>query len=86
MIHGLKINKTSSFVSHLLFVVDSLLFFTASKDEGVAAKEILHSYELVLRQKINFQKSTLLVSSGTNHEIFEGLNNLFEVEMVSCHA
>lgn len=65
LINGLKLNVRCSFISHLLFADDSLLFFKANKDEAQAIKQLLVDYELLSGQTIGFQKSSLTVSPDT---------------------
>lgn len=85
-LYGIRINRRSPTISHLFLVNDSLLFFKGSMEEGHVLKEILHKYEAVSGQQINFQKSALSVSPGTSREVTNDLRGLFEVELVSCHA
>ena len=62
------ISPTAPSITHLLFIDDSLLFFKATTEEANSIKQVLHSYELLSAQAVNFQKSDVFFSA-TEEEI-----------------
>jgi len=56
-IHGVKVCRGASLLTHLLFADDCFLFCRANMRETTKMKEILQAYEVMLGQAINFQKS-----------------------------
>lgn len=63
-ISGIKINNHYPTITHLFFANDNLIFFKASKKEGDNIKKVLQTYEQVLGQKINLEKSVVMVSKN----------------------
>ena len=56
-------NRNSELVkiTHLLFVDDTLIFYKDTEEEMVHLSWILLWFEAISRQKINFEKSTIIV-------------------------
>lgn len=61
-LHGIKICRGAPIISHLLFTVDSFLFFRANEREVLVMKEILSTYENATGQAINLKKSEVYYS------------------------
>ena len=63
-IHGIKINRGSPPLSHLLFVDNFYVFFRISVHSYRKLKEVLNEFCKHLSMKINFSKSELFISQN----------------------
>lgn len=62
MLHGNRVCRSASHISHLMFADDCLLFCRATMEECMIWKKILEAYDVALGQIINFEKSDLFFS------------------------
>ncbi|KAH9651249.1 reverse transcriptase domain-containing protein [Citrus sinensis] len=84
LIQGLKFNRSLS-VTHLLFADDSLVFARASSNDCRILKGIFDSYAAASRKVFNFEKSSMLFSSGTSQIQKEEFKNIFRLNVVTKH-
>lgn len=84
LIQGLKFNRSLS-VTHLLFADDSLVFARASSNDCKILKGIFYSYAAASGQVFNFEKSSMLFSSGTSQIQKEEFKNVFRLNVVTKH-
>ncbi|XP_030505163.2 uncharacterized protein LOC115720145 [Cannabis sativa] len=70
---GCKIARGAPIISHILFADDSYIYCKATKDESHNVKELLHTYEVVLGQRINFTKSSVFLSNNTNCDLQDAI-------------
>lgn len=84
-IGGLKAARDSPKVSHLFFADDSQLFAKANGDTARVWKQILQKYERS-GQVINYQKSSLCVSSNVPDDVVVQIKSTLGVEVVEEHA
>ncbi|KAH1130750.1 hypothetical protein J1N35_002128 [Gossypium stocksii] len=78
---GAKVCRSSSPITHLIFVDDCILFGEVS-DRGINVfKGILREYESCSGQCVNFKKSTVFFSSKVN---IQDKNLIFRVLNVRC--
>lgn len=61
-VHGVQGSKQTPLVSHLFFTDDNVLFARASIRDHNSLKRILHAYKGASAQKINFEKSTVIIN------------------------
>lgn len=79
VIHGCCISPTAPSITHLLFADDSFLFFKATAEEANSIKQILHSYEMLSGQAVNFQKSAVFFSANVRRDKQEEIKNILGV-------
>lgn len=68
LLHGCMIANEAPILSHLLFEDDCYLFFKATRAEADVMKRILHRYEAISGQKINFDKFAIAFSPNNIDE------------------
>ncbi|XP_019195011.1 PREDICTED: uncharacterized protein LOC109188829 [Ipomoea nil] len=68
LIHGCRVARGASQISHLFFADDSLLFFRADEEEAGVIKQCLGRYEELSGQKVNYHKSSVCFSRNTSVE------------------
>lgn len=56
----MKLARACPTISHMLFADDSLFFCRATKNDCYAIAKILHDYEAISGQKVNFAKSSII--------------------------
>ncbi|XP_058767513.1 uncharacterized protein LOC131641227 [Vicia villosa] len=81
-IHGVKICRNASIISHLLIADDCFLFFRANTAETNVMKDILATYEEASGQAINFQKSEVYCSRIVNSDTRQELATCLGVQQV----
>ncbi|KAE8804217.1 hypothetical protein D1007_19788 [Hordeum vulgare] len=64
--HGIRASYRSSWINHLLFVDDSLIFMQASVSNGHRLNEILRIYEECSGQTVDKDKSSIYFSPNTS--------------------
>ncbi|CAM8945290.1 unnamed protein product [Rhodiola kirilowii] len=79
LISGIKICKKAPVVSHLFFADDSIFFVKADANEARNLKTILHQYEIVSGQMINFDKSEVCFSKNTPADKRVDFCNLLDI-------
>ena len=72
-------------VTHLLFVDDSLVFARASNIDCRILKGIFYYYAAASGQVFNFEKSSMLFSSGTSQIQKEKFKKIFRLNVVTKH-
>ncbi|XP_019165744.1 PREDICTED: uncharacterized protein LOC109161710 [Ipomoea nil] len=64
LIHGCRVARGATPISHLFFADDSLLFFKANIHEATEIKNCLSIYESLSGQMVNYQKSSICYSKN----------------------
>lgn len=72
-IHGCKVARRATIVSHLFFADDSFLFYRSNLEECSQLKLILSQYQEASRQTVNFNKSTVYFSRNTSIEVKQAI-------------
>ena len=85
-IHGCKVARNASTISHLFFAVDSFFFFQATMRECNKIKECLSIYEKASGQLVNFQKSSISFSCNVNGHTKEKLCSFLHVSSTKDHG
>lgn len=85
-LHGCKVARGASSVSHLFFADDSFFFFRVVREEGKVVKQCLQLYERASGQCINFQKSSILFSSKTSVHVRDELCSVLQVSCTDDHG
>lgn len=78
-IHGVKVCRGAPLLTHLLFAYDCFLFCRSSIMKCTKIKEVLHVYESVTGQAINFQKSEIFFGKNTSQADRKVIKNLLQV-------
>ena len=65
-LHGYCICCDAPSISHLLFADDSLIFWSAPKDEANVINSISGTYESTSGQQVHLAKSNVLLEKGIN--------------------
>ena len=73
-IKGILVCKRAPQISHLLFADDSIIFCRAILDRVI---KVLKYYKDVSGQKLNKEKTTLLLSKNTKRETQEAVKDLY---------
>lgn len=84
LIQWLNFNRSLS-VTYLLFADDSLMFARASSNDCGILKGIFYCYAATSGQVFNFEKSSMLFSSGTSQIPKEEFKNIFRLNVVTKH-
>ena len=85
LIHGVKIGRRVSPISHLFFADDSLLFIRATEDEVENVMEALSIYEAASGQKLNMEKSEMSYSRNIEPEKIDMLQMKLNFKAVEGH-
>lgn len=85
LLTGVRIARNSPTISHLFFTDDSLLFFKATKNDGIQVRRCLHIYEKASGQMVNYEKSALTFSPNTPIHVIEEVREVFFVAIVKGH-
>lgn len=72
-------------ISHLFFVDDTILFVRANEQEATTVKELIKKYEGASRQRINLEKTEIIVSSNITVEKRNELSRVLEVRDGESH-
>jgi len=67
-LHGIKVAKEAPPITHLCFVDDSMLFSRANDNEAKTLSDILNTYAMESRQRINTNKSGVIRGYGVEDE------------------
>lgn len=78
-LHGIKVARHSSLVSHLLHADDILLFSRANKKELKYLNSILDMYCKWMAQIVNTQMSNLIFSPNMSIDLKRELLNILQV-------
>ncbi|XP_031112071.1 uncharacterized protein LOC116016046 [Ipomoea triloba] len=70
-IHGCRVARGASPISHMFFADDSLLFFKANSLEAGMIKHCLEVYEGMSCQAVNYHKSSICFSRNTTESARE---------------
>jgi hypothetical protein len=81
-ITGVPISRGGTWIHHLFFADDSLLFWKANLREWRHIEEILELYELASGQKINREKTSIFFSKNTTSEAKEEILSVAEADHV----
>ncbi|XP_062102942.1 uncharacterized protein LOC133813930 [Humulus lupulus] len=83
-IHGIKVDRGASMVSHMFFAYDNYLYCKAIDKEARRVMEILHKFERASGQQVNVAKSSVFFSSNT--EIRKRINVCQSLGMHEANA
>lgn len=81
-VKGVKISMEASPITHLLLANNTFLFFRADVQACRAVKGILNEFCRLSGQKINFEKSELLLSPSTKSNARRWFSGIFNVKRV----
>ncbi|XP_021771707.1 uncharacterized protein LOC110735833 [Chenopodium quinoa] len=84
-LRGVRIAPSAPSISHLLFADDCIIFSRAAVNDAEVIQDILNTYELLLGQKINFDKTTISFSKGVLKSRWTELAGKLGVRIVSIH-
>lgn len=76
-----KARRRGSEISHILFVVDSILFGEANERSVLLLKQTLDKYVRYSGQCVNFQNSTIFFSTNTHLADMERVSNMLVMRM-----
>ncbi|XP_075486484.1 uncharacterized protein LOC142526100 [Primulina tabacum] len=82
---GVKKTYTFSYISHLFFVDDSLIFFRVSEQECNQLKRCIQTYERASGQLVNYDKSVRTFSPSTSPDKIQVIQNIFSIDVVKGH-
>lgn len=68
LLHGCKVARGAPNVSHLLFAEDCYMFFRATQVEATTKRSILHRYERLSGQLVNYIKSDIVFSPNIGRD------------------
>jgi len=66
-LHGMKMND-HRYLTHLLFIVDVLIFLDGSQQDSSTFHDILNLFAMATSMKSNHSKSTITLSYTSPHE------------------
>ena len=81
-IRGISFCRRGPWLTHLLFIDDSLIFCGANDNECQKLLEILALYERASRQQINCLKTTLFFSKSTSQAMQDSIKVALRVQVV----
>lgn len=73
MISGFRINRRCPFLTHLLFVEDTLLLGRATNEEASVIKSLIDTYFVASGQRINYAKSSIVFSHNVARSIRDSI-------------
>lgn len=76
---GIKVVKQGSTIPFSMFGDDCIIFCKASKMAARNVKEVLHDYCMVFGQLINYGKSLVQFSKGSNNVTREIRTNILQI-------
>lgn len=85
-LQGVIMGRGAPEISHLFFADDSIFFMKANFQNVVVFKEILERYQVLPRQKINYQKSKVVYSKNVTGMASEFYTETFGVRKVTHHT
>ncbi|KAL9663797.1 hypothetical protein QQ045_019188 [Rhodiola kirilowii] len=83
---GLRICRRYPYISHLFFADDALLFFKANNYTVECIKSLLHRYEQVSGQMVNYEKSALVLSPNASDQVKIVFQTFLSVQIVVSHT
>ncbi|XP_052484514.1 uncharacterized protein LOC128039852 [Gossypium raimondii] len=83
MMMGAPIGREKFSVNHLFFADDCVLFGDASREGAEVVRAIIHEYEMVSGQRVNFEKSHIYFGANVDSSVQEDIVNLFGVRLAS---
>ncbi|CAM8948289.1 unnamed protein product [Rhodiola kirilowii] len=84
-LRGIRIARNAPFLTHLFFADDSLLLFEATSATPSIIKEVLREYEFLAGQKVNYNKSELVLSPNTTDALKQSFTTTLSVAAVNGH-
>lgn len=84
-IKGVLVCRGAPQISHLLFADDCIIFCRATMDEANRVSKVLKDYEEASGKKLNKEKTSLFFSKNTEREIKDGIENLFDAQVIQQH-
>ncbi|KAL0402035.1 UNVERIFIED_CONTAM: hypothetical protein Slati_4233400 [Sesamum latifolium] len=84
-IRGVKIARNAPCISHLLFADDTLIFCEASLGAMQVVSNLLTRYEAASGQKVNLEKSSMVLSRNVNALNKDSLANALGIGVIEKH-
>ncbi|CAM8979923.1 unnamed protein product [Rhodiola kirilowii] len=85
LIKGISIARNAPVITHLFFADDSLLLFEATTATPSIIKDVLTEYEFLAGQRVNYDKSELVLSPNTSDAIKQSFISSLSVSVVEGH-
>ncbi|KAL9668531.1 hypothetical protein QQ045_006065 [Rhodiola kirilowii] len=85
ILKGISIARQAPVLTHLFFADDSLLLFEATTATPSVIKAVLAEYEYLAGQKVNYNKSELVLSPSTSAAIKHSFQSSLSVPIVEGH-
>ncbi|CAM8992687.1 unnamed protein product [Rhodiola kirilowii] len=85
LLRGLTIARSAPVITHLFFADDSLLLFEATVATPSILKGILTEYERLAGQRVNYNKSELVLSPNTSAAVTQSFLSTLSVTIVDRH-
>ena len=85
LIHGVKVARSASVVTHLFFADDNFMFFGANQAEASVVNQILATYGCAFGQLINFTKSSTSFSANVHDSIVSQICGTLDVNTIEDH-
>lgn len=79
LIKGISLAKNAPTLTHLFFADDSILFGQATKEEMFQFIKILNDFSKASGQRINQQKSGLVLAKGTKMDLQAELSSILRI-------
>ncbi|KAA3468553.1 reverse transcriptase [Gossypium australe] len=70
-------------INHLFFADDCILFCDALCERSRAVRDVINEYELISRQRVNFDKSLIYFKANLDSNVKENIVNMLGVRVAS---
>ncbi|KAK5802173.1 hypothetical protein PVK06_029756 [Gossypium arboreum] len=83
LMRGASIGKKRLSINHLFFADDCILFRDASCEGAYAVRDVIHEYEMISGQRVNFDKSFIYFGANVDSTIKGNIINLLGVRLAA---